>query len=112
MIKYGLIGLGAAFGGMARYAISTALPLPFPWQTFVVNVSGGALIGYLANRLTGESRLFWITGICGGYTTFSTFSMEVVTLLEQGRYLMAGAYSLASVSVCVAAAAATYYWSK
>ncbi|WP_031496086.1 fluoride efflux transporter FluC [Bryobacter aggregatus] len=112
MIKYGLIGLGAACGGMARFAIATSLPLPFPWQTFVINFTGGALIGFLANRLQGDSRYFWITGICGGYTTFSTFSIEVVTLLEQGRYALAASYIFISVALCVAAAAATYHWTK
>ena len=111
-MKYGLIGIGAAMGGIARYALASALPLPFPWQTFAVNLTGGALIGYLANRLEGGQRFLWITGFCGGYTTFSAFSMEVVTLFEQGRYTMAGSYVVASVVLCVAAAAATYHWTK
>ena len=111
-MKYGLIGIGAALGGIARYALATSLPLPFPWQTFVINLTGGALIGYLANRLEGDQRFLWITGFCGGYTTFSTFSMEVVTLFEQGRMLMAAAYVIASTVLCVMAAAASYHWTK
>ena len=111
-MKYAWIAGGAAIGGVARYALSTTLPLPFPWQTFVVNLIGGAMIGYFSHRLTGDSRFFWITGICGGFTTFSTFSIEVVTLLEQGRFGMAGAYVVASSVLCVAAAAATYYWTR
>ena len=111
-MRYGLIGIGAAIGGVARYAIGAALPLPFPWQTFVVNLTGGALIGYLTNRLAGDQRLLWITGFCGGYTTFSTFSIEVVTLLEQGRHAMAATYVAASALLCVAAAAVTYHWTK
>ncbi|MBM3762958.1 MAG: CrcB family protein [Acidobacteria bacterium] len=111
-MKYALIGLGAALGGVARYALSVSLPLPFPWQTFVVNLTGGALIGYLSHRLTGDTRWLWITGFCGGYTTFSTFSLEVVTLLEQGRPAMAAAYVLASALLCVAAAAATYHYTR
>lgn len=111
-MRYALIAAGAALGGVARYAISTSLPVPFPWQTFVVNVTGGALIGYLSHRLTGDARWLWITGFCGGYTTFSTFSMEVVQLLEQGRPAMAGAYVIGSAVLCVLAAAATYHWTR
>ena len=111
-MRYALIAAGAALGGVARYALASSLTVPFPWQTFVVNVTGGALIGYLSNRLTGDSRWLWITGFCGGYTTFSTFSIEVVTLVEQGRFGMAVAYVVGSSVLCVAAAAATYYWTR
>ena len=111
-MKYAWISLGAAVGGVARYALSTSLPIPFPWQTFIVNLIGGAVIGFLTHRLTGDQRFLWITGFCGGFTTFSTFSIEVVTLLEQGRYSMAGAYVAASAILCVAAAAATYHWAR
>lgn len=111
-MRYLWIGAGAALGGVTRYVLSTHLPLAFPWQTFVVNLSGGALIGYFSHRLTGDARWLWITGFCGGYTTFSTFSMDVVTLLEQGRFVMAIGYVVASALLCAAAAAATYYWTR
>lgn len=111
-MRYALIAAGAALGGVARYALASNLPLPFPWQTFVVNVTGGALIGYLSNRLTGDQRFLWITGFCGGYTTFSAFSIETVTLMEQGRLAMAATYVLASAIVCVCAAGATWYWTR
>jgi CrcB protein len=108
-MKYTLIAAGAGLGGVARYLVGAWLPLPFPWATLVVNATGGALIGYLALRLTGDSRWLWVTGFCGGYTTFSTFSLEVIQLLEQGRIGMACAYVVASSLVCVAAAGLTYW---
>lgn len=99
-------------GGVLRYVVSTTVALPFPWQTLVVNATGGLLIGYLSQRLGGDARWLWITGFCGGYTTFSTYSMEVVTLIEQGRVGMAMAYAGASVVICVGAAAAAYHWAR
>lgn len=111
-MKYAYILLGSALGGLTRFLVASNLPLPFPWQTFVVNLTGGMLIGFLTNRLDATQRFLWITGFCGGYTTFSTFSIEVVTLLDQGRMLHAAAYVLASALFCIAGAAATYYATK
>jgi CrcB protein len=71
--------------------MSSRLELPFPWATFAVNLLGGLLIGWMASRLAGDQRLFRITGFCGGFTTFSTYSMETVTLLEQVRLWQAAA---------------------
>ncbi|MDX2268597.1 MAG: fluoride efflux transporter CrcB [Bryobacter sp.] len=106
------IAAGAAFGGVLRFLLSTRLPLPFPWATFAVNLLGGLLIGWFANRFPGEARYFWITGFCGGFTTFSAYSLETVRLLEQGNYGQAIAYVLASATLCVAAAAATFWITK
>ncbi len=111
-MKYALIAAGSALGGLARYALSSALPLPFPWQTFVVNLLGGLLIGWLTHRLDTAQRFLWITGFCGGFTTFSTFSLETVTLFEQGRVPLAIAYVVASAALCIGAAALTYSYAK
>jgi fluoride exporter len=111
-MQYFSIAIGAGLGGVLRYVVSTRLAIPFPWQTFVVNLLGGLLIGWLSPRLDAGQRLFWITGFCGGFTTFSTYSMETVTLLEQGRYGQAGAYVAASALLCVAAAGLAHWLSK
>ena len=63
----------------------------------------GFLSGLFSQRLLGQrGKLFWQTGVCGGFTTFSTFSLESVTLFQNGKYLLGGAYILASVALCVA----------
>ena len=103
-----LVGAGGALGAMGRYGISQ-LPWKgaFPLWTLCVNFLGAVAIGLLsglfAGKLLGErGKLFWQTGVCGGFTTFSTFSLEAVTLFQHGRYLLGGAYVLLSVALCVA----------
>lgn len=91
-----IIGLGGGLGSILRYVIQLYLgkyvTLNFPLGTLVVNISGCLLIGVLyglASRhaiLSGEWRLFLITGICGGYTTFSSFSYESISLFKEGNY--------------------------
>ena len=103
-----LVGAGGALGAMGRYGISQ-LPWKgaFPLWTLCVNFLGAVAIGLLsglfAGKLLGErGKLFCQTGVCGGFTTFSTFSLEAVTLFQNGRYLLGGAYVLLSVALCVA----------
>ena len=103
-----LVGAGGALGAMGRYGISQ-LPWKgaFPLWTLCVNFLGAVAIGLLSGlfsqRLLGErGKLFWQTGVCGGFTTFSTFSLEAVALFQNGRYLLGGAYVLLSVALCVA----------
>lgn len=107
MKQFLLVALGGAIGSCARYAVQLLLASRlqglFPWQTFFANVTGCLLIGVLTGyglrsaNLTPELRLFLITGICGGYTTFSTFSNENVALFLKGEYLAAFSYSFASI---------------
>lgn len=110
------VALGGAIGSVARYAASSRighhLGTAFPWGTLTVNIVGGFVIGALtglaASRLdlSAEFRLFLVTGILGGFTTFSAFSLEVVLMIERHQWAPAAAYAVASVVGSVAAALA------
>ena len=107
-----LVGLGGAMGAMARYAAALAMAKlwsqPFPLATMLINIAGSVLMGMVMGalaRLTpawGETaRLFVAVGILGGFTTFSSFSLETIVLIERGELLLAGAYVLLSVVICL-----------
>lgn len=108
-----LIGLGGGIGSMLRYLTSTVVANRwgslFPYGTFVVNVVGCVVIGIaygLASRygwFSPQMRLFLATGVCGGYTTFSAFAYENISLLQGGNYLLALTYIVASVVLCLIA---------
>jgi len=112
MNPYLLVGLGGALGAMARYGIGTAVPAPangFPLATALINIAGslamGVLIGVLAKttpQYQNEIRLFVAVGIFGGFTTFSSFSLDAITLIERGDFLLATAYILGSVVLSLA----------
>lgn len=109
------VGVGGALGSILRYIVvlaSTAwFGKGFPWGTLIVNVLGSAAIGIAfvvlhERALLGENwRYFFMTGILGGFTTFSAFSLETMLLLEQHAYLRAVTNIVLSVALCVAAAA-------
>ena len=113
MRTFWAVAVGAALGGVARYYLASALQqrlgATFPWGTLVVNVSGSLLLGVLIRyalatpTVSVEMRALLTTGFCGGYTTFSTYSYETATLLEDGQYGRAGAYALGSVVVALGA---------
>ncbi len=103
-----LVALGGAIGSVARYGVGVAaarwLGLAFPWGTMIVNVLGGVAIGALAARVGPEQeslRLLLGVGLLGGFTTFSTFSLEALRLMEQGP-APAAAYIAASLVLSVA----------
>ena len=101
------VGIGGGLGSVLRYGISAFVarhvPLVFPLGTLLVNISGCFLIGMFYalaakdSAFTPDWRLFLITGICGGYTTFSTFSYDGLILLKQGATLSFMLYVLGSV---------------
>jgi len=113
--EYFWIALGSAFGGMARYFCSGVAARwfgeTFPWGTLIVNVAGSFIIGFFAT-LTGPdgrvfigstARQFVMVGICGGYTTFSSFSLQTLNLMHDGEWAYAGANITASVLLCLVA---------
>ena len=108
-----LIGLGGALGAISRYGLSSLVygitGREFPWGTLVVNVVGSFFIGllsvWLIERIAStDLRALLIVGFLGALTTFSTFSIETLALLEEGAHTRAFANVLTSVIVCVAAA--------
>ncbi len=115
MLAYALIAIGSALGGMARYFMSGVVTIAtggtFPYGTMFVNVSGALAIGFIAS-LTGPdgrflvgtpARQFMLVGICGGYTTFSSFSLETLYLMRAGEWIPATMNAVGSVLVCLLA---------
>lgn len=101
------VGLGGALGAILRYSISL-LPLKssFPFLTLITNVIGAFVIGIVVglfekHYLSSNINLFLKTGVCGGFTTFSTFSLETLTLLENGMPFIAMIYAFVSIIGCV-----------
>ncbi len=108
MINLLIVAAGGALGAAGRYAVGL-LPVKtyFPLLTLLVNAAGAVIIGFLAGLfarggLTDRRLLFWKTGVCGGFTTFSAFSLEAVQLFEKGRHLAGSLYILLSLLLCLA----------
>lgn len=109
-----LVGLGSFLGGVCRYLSTISLGKifagTFPIATFFVNIAGCFLIGTFyglaanGNWLSPNARLFLTVGFCGGFTTFSTFSNEILQLFRNGNVLTAALYASASVFLGVLAA--------
>lgn len=109
------VALGGALGSVARYAVSLGatrwLGAAFPWGTLLVNVAGSFAIGLLAALVTSDgrpalgsdARAFVMIGILGGFTTFSSFSLETLTLARNGALGAAAANAGLSLALCLAA---------
>lgn len=108
------IFIGGGLGSLARWGVSgwvaNRFGQTFPWGTLVANVTGSFIIGLFAT-ITGpegrwmaraSSREFFMLGVCGGYTTFSSFSLQTLTLAEDGQWFKAGANAVLSLVLCLA----------
>lgn len=104
------VALGGALGSVARVALSALIPATrLPWGTIAVNVAGSFLIGYLMGRIgvptpdNARTHGLLVAGFCGGFTTFSTFSLQTFDALQRGQTASAAANVLVSVAFCVTA---------
>ena len=106
------VAFGGALGSLARYFLAGAIQpagATFNWGIFVVNITGGLLMGIIVEasalklNLTPEMRSFLTVGILGGYTTFSTFSLDSALLLQKGEYALASGYIIGSVVLSILA---------
>jgi CrcB protein len=114
-MNYFWIFLGGGLGSLARFAASNLaarhVTETFPWSTIFVNVTGSLMIGFFAAATGPEgrwpvgltARAFVMIGLCGGYTTFSAFSLQTLTMLREGQWGKACANSVLSFGLCLAA---------
>jgi CrcB protein len=123
MRLYALVAVGGAIGSVARFwmagAVARLTGPAFPWGTILINILGSCLIGWLAGitvygrmQNTDSLRAFTMAGICGGFTTFSSFSLQTLELLREGQPLAAAANAIGSVLLCLAATAMGFWLSR
>lgn len=116
-----MVGIGGALGSIARYWIGVLVTQlageAFPWGTLLINIIGSFVISYFgtmtlpdgARPAAMELRLFVMVGLCGGFTTFSAFSMQTIELLRDGEAGHALAYIVASIVLCLLGTALGFY---
>lgn len=105
------VAIGGSLGSVARYLVAIGagrlVGTEFPWGTVVINIVGSFLIGVFAESFAlswnaGQvTRVFLTVGICGGFTTFSTFSLDAIVVIQRGELWAAGAYIAASVALSI-----------
>ena len=115
MLNYILVGLGSAIGGISRYGASGLIAnrygQSFPWGTLFVNVTGSFIIGLFATLTATEGRWlvgpsgrnFFMTGFCGGYTTFSSFSLQTLSLAQDEEWLYVAGNAALNLVLCLIA---------
>ncbi len=115
MQTYLWIGVGGALGSMARHwsngAVSALAGIGFPWGTLAINVLGSLVIGFVAAAMNADGRWpisdvprqFIMVGLCGGYTTFSAFSLQTLDLIQKEQWLPAAGNAGLSVGLCLIA---------
>ncbi len=115
MLTYLLVALGGALGSVARFSLSGLVANlsdgTFPWDTLFVNVTGSFIIGFYATLTGPEGRIFAgsnarqfvMSGVLGGYTTFSSFSLQTLHLARDSEWLRAGGNALMSLACCLVA---------
>ena len=119
---YLIVALGSGVGGFLRYSISDIVykysPSLFPYGTLLVNILGSFLLGFVlfyldaVKLISAEMRIFLTVGLCGGLTTFSTFSFETVKLIQDSEYLLAGTNVLLNVFMTLLAVLLAAFISK
>lgn len=114
-----LVFLGGGVGSILRYACTLFIPsTPFPWATLAVNAIGSLLIGFFSAKFypTGSNAsslyLLLATGLCGGFTTFSTFSKESFNLMQQQQWATFFLYIIGSIVLCLGSIAVGFYAGK
>ena len=122
MSSFFWVALGGAVGSVARFGVNIVTPRflgqDFPWATLTVNILGSLVMGFLAAFLTEkyadqpDLRLFLLTGVLGGFTTFSAFSLDVFNLVQRGESSTAMIYTVASVVLSIIAVFAGFMVSR